>query len=310
MKYSAECGRTDLTRELSAKVPQKKAHQFMSLIRAAGQDRDLDKAFAILEQFREICGLDTAICNAVIDVCAAVGDMDRAQVLLADMQKSKLADMISYNTLLKGYCMLGDRRKAQEVLLSMEKAGHQPNDVSYNCLINLAASAGDFHAAWKSIESMESKGVRIDHYTVSTLLKALKRTSNGKDALRKILDLLDRHRIDVSCEEVLLNSALEACVKHGEHNRIQSLLDSVKLDRQLAPHTYGSLIKAAGALRNTQHCRELWKEMTGLRRMEPTDVALGCMLDALCAMERSLKASLSCANGKNASLSTLSYTRH
>jgi pentatricopeptide repeat protein len=283
MKISAECGRTDLTRELSSKVPQKKAHQFMSLIRAAGQDKDVDKAFAVLEQFKELVGLDTAICNAVIDVCASVGEMDRAHRLLADMEKTNLADMISYNTLLKGYCMLGDSKKAHDVLFYMEKAGQQPNDVSYNCLINMAASAGDFQAAWKSIESMERKGVRIDHYTVSTLLKALKRTSYGKDAIRKVLDLLDRHRIDVCCEEVLLNTALEACLKHGENQRLQTLLESVKVNcgRQLAPHTYGSLIKAAGALKDVRRCRELWKEMTELRRIDPTDVALGCMLDAL-----------------------------
>jgi len=114
-------------------------------------------------------------------------------------------------------------------------------------------------------------------------LKALKRTSYGKDAIRKVLDLLDRHRIDVCCEEVLLNTALEACLKHGENQRLQTLLESVKVNcgRQLAPHTYGSLIKAAGALKDVRRCRELWKEMTELRRIDPTDVALGCMLDAL-----------------------------
>eukprot|EP00427_Karlodinium_veneficum_P005469 CAMPEP_0169150546 /NCGR_PEP_ID=MMETSP1015-20121227/50257_1 /TAXON_ID=342587 /ORGANISM="Karlodinium micrum, Strain CCMP2283" /LENGTH=1020 /DNA_ID=CAMNT_0009219719 /DNA_START=9 /DNA_END=3071 /DNA_ORIENTATION=+ len=285
MKFSAECGRTDLTRELSAKMPNKKfgVQHYMSLIRAAGQNKDVDKAFVVLEQFREAGGLDTAICNAVLDVCSCVGDMDRARCLLRDMEKTKLADIISYNTLVKGYCMISDADKAFEVLNDMGNAGLKPNDVTYNCLINLAASAGDFNAAWKTIQTMESAGIRIDHYTVSTLLKALKRAPNGKGDVGRVLDLIDRNQIDVFCEEVLLNSALEACMKHGENQRLETLLESIssREPMQLAPHTYASLIKAFSTLKQVQRCRDLWKEMTESRGIEPTDVALGCMLDAL-----------------------------
>jgi pentatricopeptide repeat protein len=285
MKFSAECGRTDLTRELSAKMPNKKlgVQHYMSLIRAAGQNKDVEKAFYVLEQFREAGGLDTAICNAVLDVCSCVGNMDRAWSLLRDMEKDQLADIISYNTLVKGYCMLSDADRAFEVLNYMGSAGLKPNDVTYNCLINLAASAGDFNAAWKTIQTMESTGIRIDHYTVSTLLKALKKAPNGKGDVGRVLDLIDRNQIDVFCEEVLLNSALEACMKHGEHQRLESLLETMSSREamQLAPHTYASLIKAFSTLKQIQRCRDLWREMTELRGLEPTDVALGCMLDAL-----------------------------
>jgi pentatricopeptide repeat protein len=287
MKFSAECGRTDLTRELSAKMPCNKlgVHHHMSLIRAAGQDKDVEKAFTVLAQFREAGGLDTAVCNAVLDVCCAVRDMERACRLVTEMRKDGLLDIISFNTLIKGYCMLGDSTRATQVLTDMEKSGFQPNDITYNCLINMAASAGDFRAAWKTISTMESKSVRIDHYTVSTLLKALKRAPAGKGDIGRVLDLLDRHHIDICCEEVLLNTALEACVKHGEHRRLESLLDNGSIKSgagtQLAPHTYANLIKAAGVLKRLQQCRDLWIEMTEVRCIQPTGVALGCMLDAL-----------------------------
>merc|ERR1719379_2179600 len=110
-------------------------------------------------------------------------------------------DVISYNTLLKGYSMCGDIGSAKKVIIDMESAGLQPNDISYNCLINLASSAGDFDAAWKTIETMEKKGVRIDHYTVSTMMKALKRMPSGHTSISRVLSLLDRHRIEVCCEE-------------------------------------------------------------------------------------------------------------
>jgi pentatricopeptide repeat protein len=285
MRFSAECGRTDLTRELSAMVPSSKLGlpHYMSLIRAAGHDKDVDKAFTILDGLRSMGVFDTAIYNAILDVCSSAGEMNRARELSSEMKRQGLMDIISYNTLLKGYCMQSDSKSATAIMADMEVAGLQPNDVSYNCLINLAASAGDFSAAWKTIETMERRGIRIDHYSVSTLMKALKRAPTGKDVVRRVLDLLDRHDIDVCREEVLLNTALEACMKHGEHRRLESLLKGMESvgSMQLSPHTYASLIKAAGMLKRVQRCRDLWNEMTEMRRIEPTGVALGCMLDAL-----------------------------
>jgi pentatricopeptide repeat protein len=45
--------------------------------------------------------------------------------------------------------------------------------------------------------------------------------------------------------------------------------------------TYGSLIKAYGMLKRPKKCWQMWKEMTELRGLKPTDIVIGCMLDAL-----------------------------
>jgi len=285
MKFSAECGRTDLTRELFTKVQGQDIHHHMAMIKAAGQDKDVDKAFAILEQLKGSgMKLDTLVYNSVLDVCGSAGEMKRARSLAAEMRKDGMVDIISYNTLLKGYGMCGDSQGAKEVIAEMEKCGLPPNDISYNCLINLAASSGDFHGAWETIETMERKGIAIDHYTVSTMMKALKRAQPSRDAVNRVMALLDRHGIDVCSEEVLLNTALEACIKHGEQQRLARLLarfDTNRANLQLATHTYATLIRACGILKRINRCRELWTEMTEARGLEPNGVALGCMLDAL-----------------------------
>eukprot|EP00932_Pfiesteria_piscicida_P007894 SRR837773.18120.p1 GENE.SRR837773.18120~~SRR837773.18120.p1 ORF type:complete len:309 (-),score=137.28 SRR837773.18120:535-1323(-) len=46
-------------------------------------------------------------------------------------------------------------------------------------------------------------------------------------------------------------------------------------------HLYGALIKAASCLKRVKTCRELWAELTEERGMEPNEIVLGCMLDAL-----------------------------
>jgi pentatricopeptide repeat protein len=292
MKFSAECGRTELTRELSTKVSGLDIQHHMSLIRAAGRDKDVNKAFAIFDKLKGTgVHLDTAVYNSLLDVCSNVGDMPRAHKFADQMKVEGVIDIISYNTLLKGYSMLGDMKNATAILADMQKAGFRPNDISYNCLINVAASTGDIHAAWKTIETMERNNICIDHYTLSTMMKALKRAPSGKTCMNRVLALLDRHHIDVCCEEVLLNTTLEACMKYGENRRLESLLDGMKskASMQIAAHTFANLIKVSGMLKRVQHCRHLWAEMTEVRNVEPNGVALGCMLDALvcngCVME-------------------------
>merc|ERR1740121_1782471 len=126
---------------------------------------------------------------------------------------------------------------------------------------------------------MERSGVPVDHYTLSILMKALKSTRNPKD-VAKTLALYDKSGVNVYSDEILFNSVLETCVRH-DHRRLEGILDGFSgSGLRPAVHTYGSMIKACGALRRLPRCWELFKELEQ-RGMEPNDVVLGCMLDAL-----------------------------
>merc|ERR1719197_767596 len=175
--------------------------------------------------------------------------MKRARTLMSEMQSITRLDIITYNTLLKGYCSTGDIRGAKLLLLEMERAGLAPNDVSYNCMINAAVSSGNFREAWNTIDMMERSGVAVDHYTLSIMMKALKKVKDPKDVGRA-LELLDRSGVDVCSDEVLLNTVLETCTRHKQLQRLQSIITSFT-DSKLKPslHTYGSLIKACSTLK-------------------------------------------------------------
>merc|ERR1719272_2862768 len=41
------------------------------------------------------------------------------------------------------------------------------------------------------------------------------------------------------------------------------------------------MIRASGVLKRVNHCRELWREMTEARGLEPNGVTMGCMMEAL-----------------------------
>merc|ERR1719201_3003900 len=137
MKFAVECGRTDFSQKLSEKVPMLDIQNYMSLIRAAGRDKDVDRAFAVLGKLKASgVTVDIAAYNCVLDACVSAGDLKRARTLMTEMQTITNLDIITYNTLLKGYCSKGDVRGAKDLFLEMDRAGLAPNDVSYNCLIN------------------------------------------------------------------------------------------------------------------------------------------------------------------------------
>lgn len=282
MKFSVECGRTALSQELSEKLSVLDIQNYMSLIKAAGRDRDVDRAFGIIQRLRENNVKPDAIAfNCVLDVCVKAGDIHRARPLVQEMEELGLLDIITYNTLLKGYCNNNDIKGAKDLLSEMSAANFEPNDVSYNCILNAAVNCGNFEDAWDTIAKMEQMNVKPDHYTVSIMLKALKRAKGTKD-VHRCLSFLDRSSIDPCSDEILMNTVLDTYIRHNEYRRLESLLSKFE-QSNLRPSvpTYGSIIKAYANLKRPEKCWHFWNEMQGQRGLEPNDIVFGCMLDAL-----------------------------
>lgn len=287
IKFSAECGRTDLSRELFEKVPVHDIQNFMSLIRAASKEKDVGRAFSVLEDLKTFThSVDIAAYNAVLDACASTGDTKRARALMSEMQNLFKLDIVTYNTLLKGYCSSGDLHGAQEVLAEMKQMGLEANDVSYNILLNGAVASGNFKEAWRTIGTMERNGVPVDHYSISIIMKSLKRVRDPRDVDRA-LGLLDRSGVDICSDAVLFSAVLDACTRHRQLHRLESVVDQFgRSNLRPTIHIYGSLIKACGILKWVDKCRELWSKMVDEHTLQPDSIVMGCMLDALACNEK------------------------
>lgn len=282
MRFAMEAGRKELLAQLCEKDPHS-IQGYMLRIRSAGREKDVDKAFAVLDDMKA-AGLevDALACNCVLDACVCAGDLARARDLMSEMRTSGLLDTISFNTMLKGYCTRGDIKGSQEVFMQMQREGMKPDEVTYNCMINAAVSSGHLRLAWDLAYAMEDAGVPMDRFTISILLKAVKGHCSPAD-LKSAMGLLDRVGLDVCTSDgVLLNVALETCVKHRELRRLQNLVAAwERSSLQPSTYTYAALIKAYSALHRVDRCQQLWRQMTEERGAEPSEIVLGCMLDAL-----------------------------
>lgn len=129
---------------------------------------------------------------------------------------------------------------------------------------------------------MEADGVLVDSYTIAAMMKGLKKEERQADQVTRVLALLDRSNIDVCSDEIMATIVLETCMKHREMARLTKIVDTFELsEAKPSLVTYGCLIKSCGALKRLDSCQKFWHEMVVERGLIPTDVVLGCMLDAM-----------------------------
>lgn len=251
----------------------------VALIKHFTSESRLDDALAVFEACPEKAAcLYNTIIDACID-CRQQGWIEAAQKILGEAVQAGVADIVSYNTIIKGHILAGKTQKAQETITLMKSAGLQPNCVTFNELLDACIKV-NISEAWPLIDEMKASGVKPNGITCSILLKTIRPDSTSSN-IERILEVLDSMSDDM--DEVLLSSVIEACIRVG---RVDLLLPHLKRQgsssrvRVRGPHTYGSIIRAFGFVKDIAGAWETWREMRA-RSIVPTAVTLGCMVEAV-----------------------------
>ncbi|CAL9020518.1 unnamed protein product [Prunus brigantina] len=111
------------------------------------------------------------VCNAVIDMYAKCGFVDKAYWVFKNMKCGK--NLITWNTVIMAFAMHGDGDKALELFGEMAKSGVCPDAVSYLAALCACNHAGLVEDGVRLFNSMEVQGVspNVKHYgTVVDLL--------------------------------------------------------------------------------------------------------------------------------------------
>ena len=109
--------------------------------------------------------------NCALDVLILESRMDEAVVLFTEINSKFKADLISYSTMVKGFCKVGDRVKAIEYIQQMldRKVDY---DVSIiNLFLENCASSDDLKLGVSSFESLHSKKVVFNDITMGIMVK-------------------------------------------------------------------------------------------------------------------------------------------
>jgi len=224
---------------------------------------------------------NASLFNALLDACNACRDVRAAEGVMEEARATGMADVVTYNTMVKAYLQSGDLVRLRATIEAMRSQGGDlaPNCVTFNELIG-ATIRTNSEGVWALIKEMRSCGVSPNQVTCSILLKSIQQNSRSSD-VEKTLAVVDS--MEDTLDEVLLSSVCEACIRVGRFDLLARQLERQHgADRVhiRSSHTYGSIIRAYGVLQDLRGVWDTWREMR-TRHMIPTSIAIGCMTEAL-----------------------------
>lgn len=291
VKFAVKSGRKLQSQEWLERATRQQSgatvQSYMWLIKAAGRDGEVDRAFELFERLKNEQGAaDATVYNAMLDIFLMHKAPDRAHTLWEEMEKAHMINAVSYNTMIKGLVLHGDRAAGHRKLEEMKARGLKPDGANFNFFLGAAVTAARYEEVWSIVDEMDRSGILLDHYSASILMKVARKATSHED-VERALATLDREHIRICEDDVLLNTALDALVRCRDIKRLARAVQEFK-GSNLRPsiQTVGLLIRSFGALKDLESCWDLWRQTTGQRGLVPDDVTLSCMLDALVSSGR------------------------
>lgn len=257
-------------------------------IRSHGKSGNLKDAIDILERYAKMQAAGPLLYSSTMEACIECSDMKRAAYYFNQARDADLADVVTYNTMMKGYLSDGHEDSAYALLREISQKGFTATHASYHGLLNARLLTGDVHGAWNLIEQMQSAGTQPNAITCSILLKGSAAMTRS-DLFRVMKFVSD---LQEPMDEVLFSSLAEALMRIGRLDLLSKHLEKLKQQNgqtTLSAPIYGSMIKAYGQARDVVQVWKLWGEMTN-DGVKPTAVTLGCMVEALVANKRAREA--------------------
>merc|ERR1719487_613039 len=136
----------EVFREMKAGGKHRNTILYTTLIKGYGQNRDLASSLALFEEMKaEGVACNTITYNSIIDVCVKCGDIRAAEGLMTQMMQTNEIepDLITFSTLLKGYCQQNEVDKALHVFENIKQRGLKQDELVYNTLMDGCVKVND-----------------------------------------------------------------------------------------------------------------------------------------------------------------------
>merc|ERR1719162_1919625 len=244
--------------------------------------------------------------------------MNRVPALLEDM---KLAvppvepDIVTYSTIVKGFCNSGNLDLALQVLEDMQTEGKLvPDEVMHNSLLDGCTREQRPNDALKLLENMRKTGVAPSNYTLSTLAKLFGRCRRLNQAFTLIEDLSREYGLNVNIQ--VYTCLIQACFQNRQAPKAVTLHDKL-IKEGLVPDEmlYSALVKGCLQAGLVDKAVQLTKSAYGLSlskfRGTPPGINSRCLDDLVRALggsqspeARALMADLSAPKSRSSSSSS------
>merc|ERR1719169_295636 len=221
---------------------------YSTILKGFKMQRQPDKVFSVYEEMKQRGILRNTISfNTILDVCAHGGAMHRVPQLLEDMksmQPQVEPDIITYSTIVKGYCMSGDVDKGFQVLQEMKRDGkHCPDEILYNSLLDGCAKQHRLDDALRLLDDMNDTNVVPSNYTLSILVKLLGRSRRLNQAFTMVETICKEHGFRPNIQ--VYTCLIQACIQNRQLGRAIALHDEILNEGGCLPDqkTYSVIVR-------------------------------------------------------------------
>jgi len=274
------------------------AKDYGNMIRCASQKVDWKVASSLVLETRKEEGveIDNVVFNTALATCVAAGQMDEARALLDEFEHTEgLVDVITYNTLCKGYARSGNVNKCLQSVEHMRARNITPSQVTYGILLDCCINENDVDRAAQVFNEMTSSGCVLNTVLCTTLIKGFARAeqvdkamhvyekmcSDGDRGMKPDLITFsilikancDAGHLDValdlfkamkerslSADEVVFNNLLGGCVRQGNADFAAQLYEEmVKSGLRPSNATFSILIRLYAQCKRLDEAVEMLK---------------------------------------------------
>jgi len=219
---------------------------YMTILRVYSRCQNWPKSLAVLRDMQNRqAHIDSLVLNTVLSTGVAAGQLEAAKTLLEEFSLIGIADVISYNTLMKGLAQQKSGGRALLLLDQMCRAGVRPNAITFNTAMDAAVRSARLTDAWNVLARMVDASVAPDKFTCTTLMKGLASGATSHQ-LGVILDLLRnvRKECDAALCSSLFRSVIEAAAKVNDpHLTARAVAQMRDQQVMLPPQEYQRLLQ-------------------------------------------------------------------
>lgn len=198
------CGQNQKAVEIFEEMKSLKKHcntiLYTTLIKGYGNEKDIKNALRLFaEMQQENVPYNTIAYNSIIDVCIKCSDVSAAEEIFSEMllpDSPVQPDLITYSTLLKGYCQVGNLDKALQVAETIKACGLRCDELVYNTLMDGCVKANDLSAGVGLFAEMMQNGMKPSSITHSIFLRLYQRNGYKGNAGDAVAQLYQHHGLE------------------------------------------------------------------------------------------------------------------
>ncbi|CAH8382357.1 unnamed protein product [Eruca vesicaria subsp. sativa] len=206
------------------------------------QDR-LSEAMSLIDRMMVIgCQPDQFTYGPVLNRMCKSGNIALALGLLRKMECRKIANTVTYSTLIQGFCQSGKLNMAKELFQEMVSEGVHPDIVTYSILLDGLCDNGELEEALGILDKMHKSKMELDIGIYSIIIHGMCNASKVDDAWDLFCSLPSKGvKPDVKTYTIMIGGLC----KKGSLAEANTLLRKME-EEGIAPDSgpYNTLIRA------------------------------------------------------------------